>query len=88
MSDGPKITFAQTRASGVTSVLVYCSGYRCSHWNRFGADRWPDDVRLSDIEPKFICQACGLRGADVRPDWDTAEPQLVIGLPTDSHSGE
>jgi hypothetical protein len=32
------------------------------------ADRWADDVRLSDLEPGFICSACGKRGADVRPD--------------------
>jgi hypothetical protein len=32
------------------------------------ADRWPDDVRLSDIEPRFLCQVCGKRGADVRPN--------------------
>jgi hypothetical protein len=24
-------------------------------------DRWPDDVRLSDLEPRFTCQACGRR---------------------------
>jgi hypothetical protein len=34
------------------------------------ADQWPDDVRLSDIEPRFICSACGKRGADVRPDFN------------------
>jgi hypothetical protein len=36
------------------------------------ADRWPDDVRLSDAEPLFTCQTCGKTGADVRPnfDWD------------------
>jgi hypothetical protein len=33
-------------------------------------DRWPDDVRLSDIEPRFTCEACGRRGADVRPNFD------------------
>ena len=35
-------------------------------------DRWPDDIRLSDIEDRFICTACGKRGADVQgdPDWD------------------
>jgi hypothetical protein len=35
-------------------------------------DRWPDDIRLSDIEDRFICTACGKRGADIRgdPDWD------------------
>ena len=29
--------------------------------------RRPDHVRLSDIEPGFVCTACGKRGADVRP---------------------
>jgi hypothetical protein len=28
---------------------------------------WADDTRLSDIECKFACKACGRRGADVRP---------------------
>jgi hypothetical protein len=36
------------------------------------ADLWPDDVRLSDIEPRFICKACGKRGADVRPHFEPA----------------
>src|SRR4029453_7069830 len=27
--------------------------YRCSHSIMLDADRWPDDVRLSDIEPRF-----------------------------------
>jgi hypothetical protein len=31
------------------------------------AARWPDHVRLSDLEPKFTCQACGHHGADIRP---------------------
>ena len=30
-------------------------------------------VRLSDIEGTFTCQACGRRGADVRPDWRTMD---------------
>jgi hypothetical protein len=33
------------------------------------ADRWPDYLRLSDIEPQFTCRACGKSGADVRPDF-------------------
>jgi hypothetical protein len=45
-------------------------GYRCAHAVRISADRWPDHVRLSDLEPLFTCQACGRRGADIRPDWD------------------
>jgi hypothetical protein len=57
------------RASGVRGILVYCSDYRCSHYVAVTADQWDDDVRLSDIEPRFTCQACGLRGADVRPNF-------------------
>jgi hypothetical protein len=64
-----KITFAEMRAAGVRGVLIYSSDYRCSHSTCLDADRWADDVRLSDIEPGFVCTACGQRGADVRPDW-------------------
>ena len=61
-----KITFAELRASGIRDLLVYCADYRCSHSIQMSADRWPDHVRLSDIEPLFVCKACGKRGADVR----------------------
>jgi hypothetical protein len=40
---------------------------------RISGDRWADDVRLSDLEPRFTCQACSQRGADVRPEWQSAE---------------
>jgi hypothetical protein len=43
------------------------------------ADHWPDHVRLSDIEPLFICQACGKRGADVRPDHGRARMRTTGG---------
>jgi hypothetical protein len=68
-----KITFGEMRSSGVCGVLVYCSDYKCSHGTAMKPDRWPDDVRLSDIELHFTCKACGKRGADVRPDWNAVE---------------
>ena len=78
-----KITFGEMRDSGVRGVLVYCSDYRCSHSTAISADQWPDDVRLSDIEPRFICVACGQRGADAnnlqqswRFDWEP--PKAVL----------
>jgi hypothetical protein len=75
MSDRPqKITFRDMRESGVRGVLIYCSDYRCSHHIAISADRWPDDVRLSDLEPRFICSVCGKRGADVRPDFNWDRP--------------
>jgi hypothetical protein len=62
-----KITSAEMRSSGVRGLLIYCSDYHCSHWTAISGDQWPDDVRLSDLEPRFTCQACGGRGAEVRP---------------------
>ncbi|WP_439399236.1 hypothetical protein ACRQ5Q_17785 [Bradyrhizobium sp. PMVTL-01] len=59
---------------GVRGVLVFCADYRCGHNVALSADRWADDVRLSDIESRFICQSCGRRGADVRPDFESGKP--------------
>jgi hypothetical protein len=49
-----KITFAELRESGVRGELMYCADYRCNHSIAVSADHWPDDVRLSDIEPRFL----------------------------------
>lgn len=50
-------------------VVVCCADYKCSHSQAIGAEQWADDVRLSDIEDRFVCKACGKRGGDVRPDF-------------------
>ena len=62
------------------SILVYCADYRCSHSIAISADSWPDNLRLSDIEHRFVYEACGKRGADVRPDsnWNR-RPGAVMG---------
>jgi len=65
-----KITLGQMREQGVRGLLVYCADYNCSHSIAMSGDAWPDDVRLSDLEPRFVCKACGKRGADVRPDFN------------------
>jgi hypothetical protein len=65
-----KITFKDMRAPGVRGLLIYCSDYHCSHWTTISGDRWPDDARLSDLEPRFTSQACDRGGADVRPSFD------------------
>jgi hypothetical protein len=69
-----KISFGEMREQGVRGLLIYCADYRCSHSIAISADRWPDDVRLSDLEPNFVCQACGCRGADVRPLFAVDKP--------------
>jgi hypothetical protein len=69
-----KITF---REMGVRGVLVYCADCRCSQSVALSADIWPDGVRLSDIEPRFVCSACGKRGADVRPNFRSSAPATM-----------
>ena len=71
-----KITFGELRSSGVRDVLVYCRDHHCSHHIRISADFWPDHLRLSDIEDRFVCRVCGKRGADIRPDF----PQGRMGI--------
>jgi hypothetical protein len=68
----PKITFGQMRESGIRVVLIYCRDHRCSHHVEASADRWGDAVRLSDVEPGFVCSVCGRRGAETRPKFAPA----------------
>jgi hypothetical protein len=51
-------TAGEMRGMGLRGVLIY----------------WPDDVRLSDIEPRFVCGGCGGRGSEVRPDFSSGKP--------------
>ena len=67
-----KITFGEFRESGVRDVLIYSRDHRCTHHVEANADGWADDVRLSDIEDRFVCQVCGRRGADARPKFARA----------------
>jgi hypothetical protein len=39
---------------------------QCAQSVVVSSKRWTDHVRLADLEPKFACQVCGHRGADVR----------------------
>jgi hypothetical protein len=61
-------------ARPVRGPLAYCADYRCGHSIAISGDSGPDDARLSDIEAQFVCQACGKRGADVRPDFNWGKP--------------
>jgi hypothetical protein len=70
-----KITFTDTRVRG---LLIYCSNYKCSHLITLSGDLWPDDMRLSDLETRFVCTACGKRGADARPDFNWSKPRAPM----------
>jgi hypothetical protein len=75
MTERPqKITFAEMRDMGVRALLVYCADYHIS------GDGSPDDLRLSDIEPRFVCRAYDNRGYDVRPDFNcNTKPTGMMG---------
>ena len=53
-----KITLGEMHSSGVRGLLIYCADHHCSHSIAISTDRWPDEVRLSDPEPKFNCRHC------------------------------
>jgi hypothetical protein len=68
------------RSSGVHGLLIYCADYHCSHPIAMLADQGPDELRLSDLEPRFVCKVCDKRGADVRPDFHwNAKPVAAMG---------
>jgi hypothetical protein len=58
-------------------ALPVFAGCRSIAATTAAAIRWrsavTDDIRLSDIEPRFVCTACGMGGAEVRPDFNWRE---------------
>jgi hypothetical protein len=83
-----KITLGEMRAMGVRGLLVYCADYKCAHLARITGDRWPDYIRVSDLEESFVCQVCGARGAHIRPDFDwdkKPSSKLTLPLPAPSY---
>ena len=71
------ITLGQMRQSGSRRLHVFCGDNKCSHSVVMDADCWPESLRLSDLEALFVCSVCGHRGANVRRDYQAAEPQLA-----------
>jgi hypothetical protein len=70
MATKTKIALANVRSNGVRTLLVYCTNAPlCWHSTTINADRWSDDVRLSDLEPLFVCTQCGAKGAELRPNY-------------------
>jgi hypothetical protein len=67
-----KITLGQMRRYGVNGLLVYCGDYDAATTLRSRQILGPDEVRLSDLQLRFVCTACGTRGADIRPNFAPA----------------
>ena len=62
-----KITLAEMRSMGPSRLLIYCGNYKCLQSIVLDASQWSSHLRLSDLETRFVCQACGHCGVDVRP---------------------
>src|SRR6266481_7228774 len=65
----PPVTLGQIRGHGCRDVLVYCESLWCNHSAVMNVDWLPDEMPLRALCPRIVCTACGLIGADVRPDW-------------------
>jgi hypothetical protein len=63
------VTLEHIRGHGCRDLLVYCGSGWCNHSAVMNADWLPDDVALRSLCSRMVCTACGLVGADVRPDW-------------------
>ena len=41
----------------VSGVAVYCQDYECSRSTMVSVDKWPDHLRVSNMEQQFVCKA-------------------------------
>lgn len=71
------------RGHGCRDLLVYCSSPRCNHDAQLNGDRLPDETVLLDLDPRMVCAACGLIGADMRRD---CTPMTGSGCMGGAHS--
>jgi hypothetical protein len=65
-----KITLGEMRATGLRRLLFIAKTTSALTTSKISAEQWPDHIRLSHLEPLFVCQVCGHKGADVRPLFD------------------
>ena len=64
---GPPMTLANKRANGVRSLSVTCE--LCHHGALMNVDGFDDATPVPAFGPRMVCTACGIVGADLRPNW-------------------
>ena len=52
---------------GGRGVLVYCADFWCGHSDAMNADRWPDEMRLSDVRAAFRLRQARRHSQGVAP---------------------
>jgi hypothetical protein len=70
------LNLAEGWSRDVSEEIAKIIDYKCSDHIAVSDDQWPDDVRLPDLESRFVCKACGKRGADVRPNFSEGKKFL------------
>ena len=74
----PPLDLANMREMGVRSLLVSC---RSCHVARVvNMDTHDGALTVPSFGPRMVCQACGAKGADVRPNW--SEQKVNIPPPS------
>ena len=58
---------ANMRSNGVRSLWVYCRA--CHRSAVVNVDRYSDEIPVPAFGPRMVCNACGMIGADARPNW-------------------
>ena len=64
------MTLGNMRANGVRSLVVHCSNVTCRHEAIVSVDKLGDDLAVPSLGLRMRCERCGLRGADVMPNWN------------------
>jgi len=66
------MTLGNMRANGVRSLRVYCTA--CPRSVVFNVDAYAETLPVPAFGPRMVCTACGMIGADARPNWTEHRP--------------
>ena len=77
MQNPTPMTLGNMRANDVQTLAVHSGGRWCSHAAVLDVAAHPDEILVPVFGPHIICTVCGAIGADVRPNWQERDRQLV-----------
>jgi hypothetical protein len=64
---GPPMDLDNMRHNGIRGLLVSCRSCRVDCV--LNMDAYDGSLTVPSFGPRMVCQACGTKGADVRPNW-------------------
>ena len=73
------MTLANMRENGVRSLCATCE--LCHHDALVNVDAFGDAIPIPAFGPRMVCTACGIVGADARPNWkERPERESLTGV--------